>query len=220
MAPDQARPNTRSAAVRPWRRTLLLSTATQGAASHWLRGVRDSMPAKRRFVFPRHAQRTHAVALSDGEQKRTHGGMEVEVMVRVDVVERQTGRLEGTKLRLDFRRQLPAHARAQEHAHARARDVAAQAPPGVDQVRYALRRQQRRAIDEYQVQADVERRQAARARHRVGCCRSRHHQACRRQDALRVRELDAFVDLHRQAEIVGRDDERLQCAASRRSRRK
>jgi hypothetical protein len=35
-----------------------------------------------------------------------------------------------------------------------------------------------------------------------------------------VRELDTLVDLRCHAEIVGGDDQPLQCAASRRSRRK
>jgi hypothetical protein len=46
-----------------------------------------------------------------------------------------------------------------------------------------------------------------------------HHQARCRQNPARMRKLDRFVDLRRQPEIVGRDDQRLQCAVSRRSRR-
>jgi hypothetical protein len=93
----------------------------------------------------------------------------------------------------------------------------------VDQIRNASRRQHRRAIDEHEVQTDAKRRQTARASDRIASRRAAHHQACRREDAVRVRELDAFVDLRCQAEIIGRDDQPLvvpQCAASRRSRRK
>ena len=73
------------------------------------------------------------------------------------------------------------------------------------------------------MQTDAKRRQTARARDRIANRRAAHHQACRREDAVRVRELDAFVDLRCQAEIIGRDDQTLwisQCAVSRRSRRK
>jgi hypothetical protein len=70
------------------------------------------------------------------------------------------------------------------------------------------------------VQADAERRQTARTLNGVGGRCAVYHQACRRQDAARMRELDRRVDLWRDAEIIGGDDQRLQCALSLRSRRK
>ena len=75
------------------------------------------------------------------------------------------------------------------------------------------------AVAEHEMQTDAQRRQAARTRHGVGGRSAAHHQARGGQDAARMRELDGFVHLGRQAEIVGRDDQRLQCAVSRRSRR-
>ena len=105
-------------------------------------------------------------------------------------------------------------------ARASRREVAAQTSVGIDEVRNAFRRQHGRAIDEHQVQADAERRQAARASDGVADCNAAHHQTRGRQDALRVREFDGLIDLGRRAEIVGRDDECFQCTASRRSRRK
>jgi hypothetical protein len=70
------------------------------------------------------------------------------------------------------------------------------------------------------VQTDAQRRKMTGARDCIvdGC--AVHHQARRRQDTALVRELDRRVDLRCQAEIIGRDDERFQCAVSRRSRRK
>jgi len=144
----------------------------------------------------------------------------MKVMVGIDVVQRQTGRSIRPELRLDFRCKLPAHARPEEYGDARTHEVAAQSPLRVDQIRYAFRWQDWWAIDEHEVQTNAKRRQTKRAGDRVAGRRTAYHQACRRQDALRVRELDAFIDLRCQAEIVGRDDQRLQCAASRRSRRK
>src|SRR6266571_2883592 len=47
-----------------------------------------------------------------------------------------------------------------------------------------------------------------------------HHEACGGEDAALVRDLDGVVDLRREPEIVGGDDEMFQCAGSRRSRRK
>jgi hypothetical protein len=45
-----------------------------------------------------------------------------------------------------------------------------------------------------------------RASDRIAGRRAAHHQAGCREDAVYVRELDAFVDLRCQAEIIGRDD--------------
>ena len=146
--------------------------------------------------------------------------MQVEVMVGIDVVQRQTGCPKGRELRVDFRRKLPAHLGAQDDVKPQHELVRAQLTPCVDKVRYPLPRQHRPAIDEHEVQADPERRQTARTFNGVVDRRAVYHQACRRQDAARMCELDRRVDLWRDAEIIGCDDQRLQCAFSLRSRRK
>src|SRR5215470_15196789 len=46
------------------------------------------------------------------------------------------------------------------------------------------------------------------------------HEACSGQNAVLMRRLDSLVDLAREPEIVGGDDEMLQCAGSPRWRRK
>ena len=60
------------------------------------------------------------------------------------------------------------------------------------------------------------------ARHCDGARRRRRsdHQARGGEDAFDMRGLDGPVDLVGKAEIIRRDDEKLQCAVSRRSRRK
>jgi hypothetical protein len=146
--------------------------------------------------------------------------MDVEMMVGIDVVERQTGCPKGRELRLDFRRKLRSHLGAQDDVKPEPEHVRAQLTPCVDKVRYSLPRQHRPAIDEHEVQADPERRQTARTFNGVVDRCAVYHQACRRQDAARMCELDRRVDLWRDAEIIGRDDQRLQCALSLRSRRK
>ena len=54
----------------------------------------------------------------------------------------------------------------------------------------------------------------------VGGGRSPDHEAGRRQDAVLVSGLNRRVDFGRKTKIVGRHDQRLQCATPRRSRRK
>src|SRR5215510_16130159 len=70
------------------------------------------------------------------------------------------------------------------------------------------------------MQADAQPRQLPRARDRVPCGRACDHEACGGENATLMRELDGVVDLAREPEIVGGDDELSQCAGSRRSRRK
>jgi hypothetical protein len=184
------------------------------------------MPAKRldavqqARTFQRHAHRGHAVALSDIDNLPGDGRMDVEVMVGIDVVQRQTGCPKGRELRLDFRRKLRSHPGEQDDVKPQHEQVRTQLTPRVDKVRYSLPRQHRPAIDEHEVQADAERRQTARTFNGVVDRCAVYHQACRRQDAARMCELDRRVDLWRDAEIIGRDDQRLQCALSLRSRRK
>ena len=70
------------------------------------------------------------------------------------------------------------------------------------------------------MQANPQARQAVRTRDGIARRGARHHQACRGEDAVPVRDLDGFVYFRRQSKIVRRDNELFQCAASRRSRRK
>jgi hypothetical protein len=123
-------------------------------------------------------------------------------------------------LRLDLGSELAARTAPQEDLDSRPRQIAAQAPATVHEIRNAFGRKRGRAVDEDEVQTHAQRRQAAGSRDGVARCGAAYHQACRRQDALRVRQLDGFVDFRRGAEIVRRDDQRFQCAASLRSRRK
>ena len=116
--------------------------------------------------------------------------------------------------------ELPARVGSDEDVDARPHQIASQSPLAVDEIRDVFGRQHRPSVDEHQVQPNTKRRQTTRTCQRVVDSSAAHHQACRGEDARCVRELDAFVDLRRQAEIVGRDDQRLQCATSRRSRRK
>ena len=75
--------------------------------------------------FPRHAYRVQAVAFADVEHLGADGRVQMKVMVGIDMVQRQTGRSIGAELGLDFRCELPAHARPEEDGDARHRQVAA-----------------------------------------------------------------------------------------------
>jgi hypothetical protein len=65
------------------------------------------------------------------------------------------------------------------------------------------------------MQPDAQTGKTARALDRVRRSGGGNHQACRREDALFVRQLHAGIDLGRNPKIVGRDNEVLQSATSR-----
>jgi hypothetical protein len=69
------------------------------------------------------------------------------------------------------------------------------------------RRQDRRAIDQHQVQPEAQARQSACPHHRVGDGRRADHQAGAGQDAVAVCLLDRLVDRDVATEIVGADDQ-------------
>jgi hypothetical protein len=142
------------------------------------------------------------------------------MLVRIDVVERQSARAIGFELRLDLRRHLAAHRRAQEDVDPETDHVAAEVPVGVDEIGQVLRGQDRPAFDQNQVQADAQPRQPPRPRDGVLRRGAGDHEARGRENAVAMRGLDGFVDLASKPEIVGGDDDALQSAGSRRSRRK
>ena len=83
-----------------------------------------------------------------------------------------------------------------------------------------MRRQERPALHQNQMQADAQTRQPARARDRVLCRGGGDHEAGSRQDAALMRGFHGFIDFAREPKIVGGDDDTFQSAGSRRSRRK
>jgi hypothetical protein len=90
----------------------------------------------------------------------------------------------------------------------------------IDQIGNGRGRQNRRGVDQSQMQPDGEPGQPARDFDRVGRGGRSDHEARGREDALKVGDFDRAVHLIGEAEIVGRDDEKFQWAISWRSRRK
>jgi len=146
--------------------------------------------------------------------------MQVKMLVGIDVVEREAGRTIGLELRLDFRGDLPAHRRTREDIEREPDHVAAELPARVDEIGQAVRRQDRPAFHQHQVQAHAQPREPACARDRVLRRGGAHHEAGSRQDPATMGGLDGLVDFACKPKIVGGDDDLLQSAGSRRSRRK
>jgi len=162
--------------------------------------------AQRRGGLERQANRPHPVFLPDLDDEPRDGRMQVEMLVRVDVIEHETGGAKRAELGADFGGELAPGARREREAEAGAYHVRIEGAIGPGQRRDLRRRQYGRAIGQHQVQADAEPRKPPGPRHRVGGFRRADHQARRGQDAIRMGLLDCLVDRDVAAEIVGAND--------------
>jgi hypothetical protein len=141
--------------------------------------------------------------------------VDVHVAVRVDMVQRQAGRMECLKLRPDLPRQLAPDLRQNKKTRAGASHIPVKPAAAIDQAGDLGRRQRRNTVDENEMQADAQVWEPAGARHRVGRRRGGYHQAGGGKDALAVRLLNRLIDRRIEPEIIRADDQRLQLAISR-----
>ena len=134
----------------------------------------------------------------------------MEMLVGIDVIERQARRRESLKLGFDLPRQLPAHLRQEEYGRAGAHHIGAKKAVGVDQIGNGGGRQRGPSFHQHQMQADAQAGHRLGAADRVGRCRSRHHQARGSEDTFLVGAFDRVVDLECGAEIVRGDNQLFQ----------
>ena len=90
--------------------------------------------------------RPHAVVAADCDHQRGDARMQMQVLVGVDMIERQAGRAEGLELGADFCRQLAANLRQKEEPHAGAGHVAVESTVGADQGRNRGGRRHRASV--------------------------------------------------------------------------
>jgi hypothetical protein len=139
------------------------------------------------------------------------------VLVRVDVVERQTGRAKGFELGADFAGELLPDGGPQRDAKRSAAETAVEFAVGAHETPARLGRE-RAPVDENEMQADGESRQTPRPGRGIGRGGRPDHQARRRQNAAAMGLFDGLVDGGVAAEIIRADDQMLQLAISRRRR--
>ena len=137
------------------------------------------------------------------------------MLVGIDVVEHEPGRRIGAELGFDLRAHLRPDRWARAYLEPEPRQVQSHAPIGVDEIGHLFGRQRRCAVDEDEMQSDAQARKTARALDRVFCRGRGHHQARCGENTFPVRQLDPVVDLGREPEVIGGDDEALQSATSR-----
>jgi hypothetical protein len=143
----------------------------------------------------------------------------VNVLVGVDVIKRKSGCGICLKLRLDFGRELTSNFTRTKDLDPKPKQIGVKSAGVVDEVRHGAGRQHRPALDQNEVQTDLEAWQSSRSRYGVLGRRRGYHKTRRSQNAMAVRHFDRLVDFERETEVVGRDDQPFQRAAPRRSRR-
>ena len=116
--------------------------------------------------------------------------------------------------------QLPPHVRPTGEIEGEAHHVRAQHAIGADEIGDLLRPQCRPSFEQDEMQADAQRRQLSRQVDRLLRRRSRYHQTRRSQHTVAMRAFNGGVDLRRQTEVVGGNDEETQWLTFRCSRRK
>ena len=141
--------------------------------------------------------------------------MKMHVLVGVHMIEPQTGRMKRLELRMDLQRELTANLRESKKTNAGAAHIRIETAVPAHQTGNFGARKGRKPIDEHQMQADPQVRQAPGARNGVSRGVRADHQARRRQNAVPVRFFDSFVDGGIEPEIVRADDQTSQLAISR-----
>jgi len=132
------------------------------------------------------------------------------MLVAVDMVQREAGRTEPLELRLDFRFYLLLDLGREEKFDPNSDRIVRKSPVRFDQRRDLPRRKNWTAVDQGEVQANTKRGQTACPLHCIRHRRRAHHQARSRENAVPMTFLDGFVDRHRRAKIIRRDNESLQ----------
>jgi len=141
--------------------------------------------------------------------------MDVHVLVCVHVIEPQAGRAKRLELRAYLHGEVTANPRQEKEPNTGARHIPIEAAVFADQAGHLGSRQDRKAVDEVEVQPYREIWQTARQNDGIVRSRAADHQACGCQNAVSVRFLYGVVDGWVEPEIVCADDQALQLGISR-----
>ena len=140
--------------------------------------------------------------------------------VRVDVIERQSGRAVGLELGGDFVGHLGPRRKVRRDLQAVAAEIVPQPAGAIEKPRDLRARAHGIAVDQHDMQPDPKARHGARPRHRVSRRRGADHETRGGENAAAVCCFDCGVDGLAQPKIVRGNDQAVQCAGSRRWRRK
>src|SRR5580658_3028443 len=134
-------------------------------------------------------------------------GMQVQVEMAVDVVERQASGMEFLKLRMDFGAELFAQIVVKKISHSGADRAVGKFPTRVDEAGYGFIKQGGVAVKERNMQANAEFWVFFGQPDGFVKTGFVHHQACRCQNAFAMRAHNSYVDGRREAKVIGIDDE-------------
>ena len=104
----------------------------------------------------RHPRAARPMLARASDDLTRDGGMQVEMLVGIDVIEPEAGGGEGGELSVDLGGELAAHLGQKEHGGARARHVRAEVAGGIHQIGNGGRRQHRPSFHQHQMQTDTQ----------------------------------------------------------------
>ena len=164
----------------------------------------DARPAPRKHHgrFGRNPHCPQAELAADVDHQPSYGRMQVHVLVRVGMVEREPGGGESGELGADFGGKLPANTRTEEIINPEAELVRWKPALGVQKIRDCGPRQYGWPFDHHEMQSDAKRWQFPRPSHGIQSSRAGNHQARCIQNAVEMRLHDRLVDQFRQTEII------------------
>jgi len=140
--------------------------------------------------------------------------MLMEVVVRIDVIQRKTGGKKEGELGTHFPLYLLLQARLKKNARANHCRVTMETTINTDQIGNLVRWQRRASIHQHQMQSNPECGHSAGSLDGIRRRRRCHHQTGTGQDAVSVRILYGFIDWQRQTKIVSCADQLLQGSVS------
>jgi hypothetical protein len=165
--------------------------------------------------FEGHPHGRHSIIAPDFDYHPRDRRMKMHVLVGIYMVEKQPRGAKCLELRTDLHRELTTSPRQSKKPNAGAAHIRIETAVTAHQSGDFGARKSRIPIDEHQMQANPQFRQATGARDGVRRGGRADHQARGRQNAAPVRFLDSFVDGGIEPEIVRADDQASQLAISR-----
>src|SRR5260221_5577115 len=158
-------------------------------------------------TITREPQVTGAERVCILQQDFKNNGMQVQVQMAVDVVERQAGGVEPRELRVDLGAKLFTQAALEEIIHADADGAVAKFALRIDEPGDLFRRQGGMAHQQREMQTDAKPGIFLPELHGFVAAGFVDHQARSRQNAVAMRADDGFVHGMRKTEIIRVDDE-------------
>lgn len=138
--------------------------------------------------------------------------MEMEMLMRIHMIERQATLLKPLELRSDFDLKLAPDAGTEEEFEPGSNHIIRKPPLGIDEIRNGSNRRHRCPLRQNDVQTDTQIGQAPGTRNGIVRSIFPYHKAGTRQNASLMGRFNRFIHGLIESEIIGRDNDPFQLA--------